>query len=151
MGILFGACLGFPVARTNTFPESLTCLELDFLLPAARKHPTGYPSRRCVGNTVLSLLCLGSPIKVSEKSHNSLLTFVQGRVCQLYLTEETFFPQYLINIWQDTCVPKPTLLKGMPWIPPHSSTAPPTPGALTHRLPSEARQDPHVFLFDGGD
>lgn len=116
MGILFGACLGFPVARTNTFPESLTCLELDFLLSAARKHPTGYPSRRCVGNTVLSLLCLGSPIKVSEKSHNSLLTFVQGRVCQLYLTEETFFPQYLINIWQDTCVPKPTLLKGMPWI-----------------------------------
>ena len=40
LGILFDACLGFPVARTNTFPESLTCLELDFLLSAARKHPT---------------------------------------------------------------------------------------------------------------
>lgn len=55
-------------------------------------NPSSYPSERCLENTVLSLFHLGSPIKVSEKSHNSLLTFVQCRACQIYLTEETFFP-----------------------------------------------------------
>lgn len=55
-------------------------------------NPSCYPGKRRLENTVLALLHLGSPIKVAEKSHNPLLTFVQCRACQIYLTEETFFP-----------------------------------------------------------
>lgn len=72
---------GLPIPWAQTFQESLTRLEMDFLYTCSPEHPSQHSSKRCLGNSVFSLLHLRSPIKVFEKSHNSLLPFLFSAEC----------------------------------------------------------------------